>query len=197
MRRFIANAVALSAFAFLLPVNAQQNVFAPFGGTVQATFVGGSTGGNYNLQDNDNLFNFLSTSASTFGLPQPTENASDFLSGSPVEAGDYLVLYYNGPDSSVDIPGNSTVTLPGGITANGPLTVTLPGALDVLFFPNRVDSFNIPPQGENTALAPGPIIFARLFDHVPASIPDGGATAALLGIGLIGMGVLRRKAVQG
>ena len=182
MKKLIAKTVLATLVAFCVSTHAQINIFEnTLGPTIPATFVGTFTGGNYDIDDNANLLNFLDVARSAFQLPPPTPNVSEFVSGSPVVAGDYLILHYNGPENTVVIPGAP------------PITITLRGGIEVLYFPDDVASFVIPLKSSNDTIAPGEKLFAKLFDHVGIPTPDGGATLGLLGIGVSALGIAGRR----
>jgi hypothetical protein len=108
-------------------------------------------------------------------LPDPTTGHTryDDLQGDaptiPVVAGDYVVAHYGvGPN---DAPGDG-----GGLVAyyvDADLSLTLP---------------DTGPGPHGT----GGIGFIDVFDHVGETVPDGAATGALLLIGTVALGVLRR-----
>jgi hypothetical protein len=107
-------------------------------------------------------------------LPQPSEGLVKFenLNGNGptinVVAGDYVVLHY----------GVGT----GGVQGSG-------GGLVALFF-NADQSFDVPDNGSGPN-GFGGISFVEIWDH--NGVPDGGMTLALLGGGLIGLGLIRRR----
>ncbi len=168
----IAGSISLNA--------AQIDVLAPLGGSLSfsnvtdiATAVGGSGPG---ASLNDTLFSFLGTLPNAFSNPNlslqnPTSTVSDYTSG-PVEAGDYLVLFFN----------------PGTIVNTG-------GAVAVFYFTTPQSNFT-PPGGFQSPYANGDLGFERLFDHGGPSVPDSGTTISLMGIGLMGLTVARRALNQ-
>ena len=101
-------------------------------------------------------------------FPAPTTAQSDYAGG-PIAAGDYLVLHYGVGD--------------GGISTAG-------GGLVALYFDADQASFDVPLTGSGPN-GLGGLSFARLFDHTD-QVPDGGSTAAILGLGLLALAGSRR-----
>lgn len=114
-------------------------------------------------------------------LPAPTPFTEKWEGGGvpssiDVLAGDYLVLHY----------GTGT----GGVPGTG-------GGLLALYFAGN-ESFSVPANGPLGPNGLGGISTVWLFDHTGGGepgpgVPDGGATLALLGAALTGLGFARRK----
>jgi hypothetical protein len=117
----------------------------------------------------ENVLAWLEAEAASHGFPAPTTGQSDYTGG-PIAAGDYLVLHYGSGK--------------GGTSAGG---------LVALYFDADQASYDVPALGSGPN-GLGGISFARLFDHTDGNtVPDGGGTLALLGIGVILLGMTRRK----
>jgi hypothetical protein len=182
MRRIINFVAALAVFGFSVRLQAQPlDIFegASFPAAIVLTIANNGSTSLDEPPDYPAIFTFLDTLNNPGGiaphLPDPTPNVSDYsggpveagmMLGGPVEAGDYLFLLYGTPGNVNEEPT---------------------GEVAVIFFPTAQSSFSFPTTDEDV-----PLFFALLFDHVPASAPDGGLTLSLLGVAFAGLTFARR-----
>ena len=115
-------------------------------------------------------------------LPDPTtghERTTDFSGGTTVqvEAGDYIVAHYGVGNEGEQGTG-------GGLVA---------------YYADAAQAFTLPSNGEGPN-GTGGISFVDVWDHTGGgpgpSVPDGGTTWAMLGAGMLAMGLFGRVQKQ-